>query len=88
MYGRDPCKKEIKPIDVSSIQFMTTQLSKLVYIYKNYIRLTKQEDIDTLNQIMQYYEILRSGRYDLLINDTSVIHDDVGKPLEEIDLCI
>ena len=85
LYGRDQCKKEIKPIDLSSIQFVSTQLSRLIYIYTHYINLRKQSDIDTLNQLIQYNEILKSGRYDMLINDTSVIHVDIDA--EDIDSC-
>lgn len=87
LYGRGMSNKEIQPIDLSSIQFLTQQLERVIKLYEDYV-LLRDIDKDNINELKQYLDILESKRYDMLVADVSLIHDDVNNPYEEIDECL
>lgn len=70
-------KKEIRPIDRSDLIYFTNRLRNFIQFYEKFILIMDEETIQKLNKLKQYLEILSSERYDLLINDTSIIYNDV-----------
>lgn len=75
-------KKEIKPIDRSELIFFTQQLRNFIEFYEKFIFIKDSSTISKLDLLKQYASILTSERYDMLINDTSIIHNDISTPTE------
>ena len=70
--------KPIKPLDRSSIQTLTVQLNDMLNIYENYIHPRDEHQKEVIEELRHYTDLLFKERYDLLITDPSVIHDDLS----------
>ena len=81
MYSKP--KKEIRPIDRSDLIDFTKRLRNFIEFYEKYILVKDSETINSLMKLKQYLELLSLERYDMLINDTSIIHDDISTPHKE-----
>ena len=73
-------KKEIRPLDRSDLIYFTERLRNFIKFYEKFILITDTDTINKLSKLKQYLEVLSLERYDLLINDTSIIYDDVSDP--------
>ena len=74
-------KKEIKPIERSDLIDFTKRLRNFIEFYEKYILVKDVYTSERLMKLKQYLEVLSLERYDMLINDTSIIHDDITMPL-------
>jgi hypothetical protein len=74
-------KKEIKPIERSDLIYFTKRLRNFIEFYEKYILVKDAYTSERLMKLKQYLEVLSLERYDMLINDTSIIHDDITVPL-------
>lgn len=75
IYGEK--RKEIKPIDRSDLVYLSQQLRKFIIYYEKYIYKNKEDD-EIISKLKKYSDLLTMERYDLLLNDTSIIFDDLS----------
>ena len=69
--------KEVQPIDRSSLLSLARNLRRFIYYYKTNIVMTEKRK-QILDELEKYTMVLENERYGLVINDTSVIFDDVS----------
>ena len=68
--------REIQPVDRSSLLTLAKNLNEFIYYYKTNIVMTEKRK-KLLDELEQYAILLQQERYGMLINDTSIIEDDV-----------
>jgi hypothetical protein len=69
--------KEVQPIDRSSLLSLAHNLRRFIYYYRTNIVMTEKRK-QILDELEKYAMVLENERYGLVINDTSVIFDDVS----------
>lgn len=75
MFGENGAPNKI---DRSSLKFLTYQLENMLNTYKRYIFYATEDDqVYAIKELEKYLELLKQERYDLLIQDTRVINDDI-----------
>ena len=76
MFGKT--RKEIRPIDRSDLIMFTQNLRNFVMFYEKFIFINDDETREKINTLKKYLKLLSLERYDCLINDPSIVYDDVS----------
>jgi hypothetical protein len=75
MYIYGYFNNDIPKVSLGSIHFLTSQLEEFISLYEKKILITEQEDRDRLDQLKKILSILKSERYDLLMNNPGYVID-------------
>ena len=62
-------------VSMSSIRFLTEQLGVFIAIYEKKILIQSEEDRLKLEQLKTIHQLLKSGRFDMLISNPSYVID-------------
>lgn len=76
IFDDTPKHPDNQKIKRSDIQYMTQQLHKFIHIYESKVAIETDEVHDKINQLKQILSIMELERYDLLLNDPSIIEND------------
>ena len=83
IFDNTPKHKEKDKVRRSDIQYLTHQLHRFIHLYETRVCIEDSNVNTKLGELKQLLQLLEDERYDLLMNDPSIISDDCV-PLDPI----